>query len=323
LEGVRQLKGLDFDALSFSGDDLCHLALEILIELKVDKTLKVEIARLKRFILQVRKHMFDNPYHNWTHVCDVLQAVYALLVQSGLLSRLSSLEVSALVVGALCHDLEHPGVTNVSLLKNKPGVTGRLYEAYTAASSLEKHHTLRAMSLMVHDEVELLSGLEHEEEMYFRDLLSSVILSTDMGRHKDFVSQLSLMANADNAEFSTDMNNQLVMQLLMKCADMSNVFRPIDVAKKWAVCVTDEFFQQGDLEMEDGMPASPNCDRRTNQRVQIQKRFLDFVIIPFYAQISKAVPAMKELEAAVLDNRMAWDACSDGDLYSVRFALNF
>ena len=37
-------------------------------------------------------------------------------------------------------------------------------------------------------------------------------------------------------------------QLLLKCADISNVVKPAAVAAEWSVAVTDEFFAQGDME---------------------------------------------------------------------------
>mmetsp|Transcript_55761 Transcript_55761/g.147303 ORF Transcript_55761/g.147303 Transcript_55761/m.147303 type:complete len:91 (-) Transcript_55761:661-933(-) len=34
------------------------------------------------------------------------------------------------------------------------------------------------------------------------------------------------------------------MEIIIKCADTSNVLKPFNVAKKWAMRVTDEFFLQ-------------------------------------------------------------------------------
>ncbi len=84
------------------------------------------------FVREVRRHYQANPYHNFIHAFDVLQTVYSLLVrrqtafplplslsQSCLLSDrqfitdavnfLTELDIFALLVSALCHDLSHPG----------------------------------------------------------------------------------------------------------------------------------------------------------------------------------------------------------------------
>jgi hypothetical protein len=49
------------------------------------------------------------------------------------------------------------------------------------------------------------------------------------------------------------------------------VLKPFPVARRWALCVTDEFFLQGDIERDLGLdPVTPACDRRTQSRVAMQ-----------------------------------------------------
>jgi high affinity cGMP-specific 3',5'-cyclic phosphodiesterase 9 len=52
--------------------------------------------------------MLDNPYHNWFHAVDVLQTTFSLGLHAGLIQAMTSKERLALLVAALCHDLEHP-----------------------------------------------------------------------------------------------------------------------------------------------------------------------------------------------------------------------
>ncbi|KAJ1467754.1 hypothetical protein T484DRAFT_1554170, partial [Baffinella frigidus] len=59
------------------------------------------------------------PYHNFYHVFDVTQTTYALAVRTGTLARLSLWERLALLTAALCHDLEHPGVSSPFLANAK------------------------------------------------------------------------------------------------------------------------------------------------------------------------------------------------------------
>ncbi|KAJ1481498.1 hypothetical protein T484DRAFT_1807011 [Baffinella frigidus] len=51
--------------------------------------------------------------------------------------------------------------------------------------------------------------------------------------------------------------------VLIKCADISNVLKPFAVARRWAFRITDEFFQQGDEELARGMAITPICDPAT------------------------------------------------------------
>mmetsp|Transcript_110571 Transcript_110571/g.165527 ORF Transcript_110571/g.165527 Transcript_110571/m.165527 type:complete len:286 (-) Transcript_110571:837-1694(-) len=85
--GVESLAELEFDASAFSEDDLMHLVLEVFVRLRLDKRLDIPKTKLRRFIMCVRHHMLENPYHNFTHVSDVVQVrrkhstccVYALV----------------------------------------------------------------------------------------------------------------------------------------------------------------------------------------------------------------------------------------------------
>lgn len=73
------------------------------------------LLRKQLTLLSVHR-MWDNPYHNFFHVFDVMQTVYSLGISTGLIETLSHWERFALIVAALCHDLEHPGVNNMLLI---------------------------------------------------------------------------------------------------------------------------------------------------------------------------------------------------------------
>ncbi len=87
-----------------------------------------------------------------------------------------------------------------------------------------------------------------------RDVVARVeglILATDMGRHAQYVAALHALLErrppppaADGPCGSggppargsdSDDERQLMAELLIKCADVSNVFKPFPVARRWAV----------------------------------------------------------------------------------------
>lgn len=49
----------------------------------------------------------------------------------------------------------------------------------------------------------------------------------------------------------------------MHAADVSTQTRTFDVAVEWTHLLFDEFFNQGDIEKEKGLPVSFLCDRET------------------------------------------------------------
>ena len=57
-------------------------------------------------------HWGQNPYHNFRHAFDVAQMTYFILKVCEAGELLTMTEVLALVLAALCHDIDHPGVNN-------------------------------------------------------------------------------------------------------------------------------------------------------------------------------------------------------------------
>ena len=63
-------------------------------------------------------------------------------------------------------------------------------------------------------------------------------------------------------------------QMILKFADISNTARCWTISRRWARAVCAEFWRQGDLERDGGVPLSPGCDRRTNSTAALQTEFL-------------------------------------------------
>lgn len=52
------------------------------------------------------------------------------------------------------------------------------------------------------------------------------------------------------------------MDFMMHSADISYQCKPFEVVKEWTYLLFEEFFDQGDLEIEQGLPLSMLCDRK-------------------------------------------------------------
>lgn len=67
------------------------------------------------FMSAVGFYMSRHPrvsYHNMYHAVDVLHATSLMLDGMGAAALLTEVEQLALLLSALCHDLDHPGLTN-------------------------------------------------------------------------------------------------------------------------------------------------------------------------------------------------------------------
>jgi 3',5'-cyclic-nucleotide phosphodiesterase len=180
-------------------------------------------------------------YHNFRHAVDVLQSVFYFLIQLGALppypegstpapltgkkspiARLiGPFEALTLLVAAIGHDVGHPGVNNMFLVKlNAP-----LAQLYNDQSVLEAFHCAAySQILRRHWPVAF-------QDKALRKLMISTILATDMGVHSDYMSQLGNLQEKIHESQSTDAwapkdidwARTLACGLLIKCADISNV----------------------------------------------------------------------------------------------------
>lgn len=179
------------------------------------------------------------PYHNFRHVVDVLQAVFLLLVRIGalppfpqgasietepkskLVKLLRPFEALTLLIAAIGHDIGHPGVNNLFLVKSK----APLASLYNDKSVLESYHT----AVYCHMLKRLWPAVIENDEM--KALLTGCILSTDMGIHNQYMEKLEkLQESMENLSDDEEIKQadlviyrQVACNLLIKCADISNV----------------------------------------------------------------------------------------------------
>lgn len=105
-------------------------------------------------------------------------------------------------------------------------------------------------------------------------------------------------------------NRHFILQISLKCADISNPCRPWDISRKWSYKVCEEFFRQGDYERQLNLPVTPLCDRQSMSIPRIQVGFFEFVVTPLYEEWHRflgdglSVSLMSHLR----ENQKRWEA---------------
>lgn len=183
------------------------------------------------------------PYHNFWHVIDVLQSVFYFLVQLGTLppyppgnplrepsksnpkppipALLIPFDALTLLITAIGHDVGHPGVNNTFLIiLNAP-----LAQLYNDRSVLESFHCAAYSQILRRHWPSVFSSKD------MRQLMISCILATDMGLHFDYMKKLGWLQEKLHEDGGAEgwngrviqENRTLACNLLIKCADISNV----------------------------------------------------------------------------------------------------
>lgn len=267
-------------------------------------------------------------YHNFKHAVDVLQSTFYFLIQIGVLppypvgsapakhavdkspiaNLLGPFEALTLIVSTIGHDVGHPGVNNMFLVKlNAP-----LAQLYNDQSVLESFHCAAYSQI-----------LRRHWPTIFRDkamrkLMISSILATDMGCHADYMQQLgNLQAKIHESGTTESWTPKEIEQfrvltcgLLIKCADISNVARPWAVAEKWTYKLQEEFAHQGEMEENIGMettlfggpPEIGNMLKLANGQIG----FMTIFAHPLFANVTDVIPAMGFAAEEILTNKAVW-----------------
>ncbi|VVC41339.1 Hypothetical protein CINCED_3A021436 [Cinara cedri] len=237
---------------------------------------KLDVVQVwKLFSLIEEGYHSTNPYHNAIHATDVTQAMHCFLQEDKIKNFLTPLEIMASLIAAVAHDLDHPGVNQPFLI----ATSNHLATLYENTSVLENHHWRSAVGCLLESHVaEKLSPIRRDLESQ----ISSLILATDITRQPEFLKKFSDYLENGELDMRVPELRHFILQIALKCADISNPCRPWDVSRKWSLKVCDEFFRQGDYERQLGLPVTDICDRYNNTVPKIQTVFFKFMVLPLF-----------------------------------------
>ena len=87
------------------------------------------------------------------------------------------------------------------------------------------------------------------------------------------------------------------------------------MAVQWTKLLYEEFFHQGDIEKEQGLPVSFLCDRETTVIPQGQPGFISFILTPLFSTLSNIVPECKQFEINARENSFKWKNFEESDKF--------
>ncbi|XP_031835146.2 uncharacterized protein LOC116428110 isoform X3 [Nomia melanderi] len=245
-----------------------------------------------------------NPYHNSIHATDVTQAMHCFLQEKKIRMHLTNLEIMASLIAAVTHDLDHPGVNQPFLV----ATSNHLAALYQNTSVLENHHWRSAIGCLLESGVsdQLPDNVRPELQRH----ISSLILATDITRQQEFLDRFKHYLDENLLEMRRPEDRHFILQIALKCADISNPCRPWDISRKWSYKVCEEFFRQGDYERRLNLTVTPLCDRHTTSIPKIQAGFFKLVVTPLYEEWHRflgdglSVSLMEHLRG----NQKKWEA---------------
>ncbi|XP_054829774.1 high affinity cGMP-specific 3',5'-cyclic phosphodiesterase 9A isoform X5 [Eublepharis macularius] len=288
-ETIEALRKPSFDVWLWEPNEMLSCLEHMYHDLGLVKDFNINPITLKRWLLCIHDNYRNNPFHNFRHCFCVTQMMYSMISLCSLQVKLSQIDILMLMTASVCHDLDHPGYNNTYQINARTELAVR----YNDISPLENHHCAVAFQILAQPECNIFSNIDQEPFKKIRQGIITLILATDMARHAEILE--SFKEILDNFDYSNEGHVTQLKMVLIKCCDISNEVRPIEVAEPWVDCLLEEYFMQSDREKSEGLPVAPFMDRDKVTKPTAQIGFLKFVLIPMFETIAKLFPEVEEV----------------------------
>ncbi|XP_024144050.1 cGMP-specific 3',5'-cyclic phosphodiesterase [Oryzias melastigma] len=302
---------LDF---SFSDFDLSDTettlaTIRMFIDLNLVQTFQMKYTSLCQWILSVKKNYRKNvAYHNWRHAFNTAQCMFALLKSGRLQNNLSDLEILALMIATLSHDLDHRGVNN-SYIQRSDHPLAQLY----CHSTMEHHHFDQCLMILNSPGNQILSGLSLDEYKATLKMIEKAILATDLALYMKKREDFFELTKNNQFVWVDEHHRDLLRSMLMTACDISAITKPWPVQKRVAELVATEFFEQGDKERRElNIEPTDLMNREKRDKIpSMQVSFIDAICIQLYETLAGLSEHCSPLLEGCQKNRQHWKRLAD------------
>ncbi|XP_051935294.1 cGMP-specific 3',5'-cyclic phosphodiesterase isoform X3 [Hippocampus zosterae] len=226
----------------------------------------------------------------------------------GLQNRLRDLEVLALMIATLCHDLDHRGVNNFYIQRSEHPLA-QLY----CHSTMEHHHFDQCLMILNSPGNQILSGLSLDEYKCTLKMIERAILSTDLALYIKRREEFFELTHNRQFVWETDHHRDLLRSMLMTACDISAITKPWPVQKRIAELVATEFFEQGDKErLELNIEPSDLMNREKRDKIpSMQVSFIDAICTQLYETLAGMSDDCSPLLEGCRTNRQHWKCLAE------------
>ena len=260
-------------------------------------------------------------YHNSLHGSDVAQSLCNYFIGSNAEEVLETtvLDLLGMIVSAMGHDLGHPGYNNGFHINS----SSDLAITYNDISCLENFHTSFLFKILRKEENNILERFSTQNYKTIRKRMISQILATDMAHHAEVVSLIrakikacedegvesfQLLSGNEKTKFE---EQQILLNYMIHAADLGHNTKKFEISLEWVSLLSEEFWQQGDIEKSKGIPISFLCDRDKIDVPRSQVGFLKGFIITTFDCLVSMFPNLKYTMENAKNNIKEWQKLLD------------
>eukprot|EP00479_Gromia_sphaerica_P007431 TRINITY_DN2475_c0_g1_i1.p1 TRINITY_DN2475_c0_g1~~TRINITY_DN2475_c0_g1_i1.p1 ORF type:complete len:463 (+),score=98.75 TRINITY_DN2475_c0_g1_i1:118-1389(+) len=299
---LREIQKMSLNAFSHTPEELITFARQILVDLGLVAEFDIPEEQLRHFLVRVRqKYHDDNPFHNWYHAFSVMHFAYIFLLTTKAHNYLRKLDVLGMMIGALCHDIDHPGYTNQFAINSASPLAVR----YNDTSVLENHHAYEAFQILSLPQCNIFVNLNPKSKTEVRKVMISAILATDMAHHFKMCKRIENLDKNSPFDKNKAVDRQFLVNMITHSADLSGQVLEPKIAQIWEDRIGQEFQLQEKREQDLGLETAPFMQNLADEdtRMTQQVNFIDFVLLPLWKPVSRIFPSLQKCYENLLQNR--------------------
>ncbi|XP_032591613.1 dual 3',5'-cyclic-AMP and -GMP phosphodiesterase 11 isoform X1 [Drosophila grimshawi] len=303
-----RLHDFKFDDIHFEDDDTLKACLRMFLDLDFVERFHIDYEVLCRWLLSVKKNYRNVTYHNWRHAFNVAQMMFAILTTTQWWKIFGEIECLALIIGCLCHDLDHRGTNNSFQIK----ASSPLAQLYST-STMEHHHFDQCLMILNSPGNQILGNLSSDDYCRVIRVLEDAILSTDLAVYFKKRGPFLESVQQPSSYWVAEEPRALLRAMSMTVCDLSAITKPWEIEKRVADLVSSEFFEQGDMEKQELniTPIDIMNREKEDELPMMQVNFIDSICLPIYEAFAKLSDKLEPLVEGVRDNRGHWIDLAD------------
>lgn len=283
--------GIDFFGPTWKDIETYQLIFSIFQHFELLEEFEITSEKFLVFLDEVRRTYFNNPYHSWKLVVDMLQFIYYCFVTTKMQYNLKPMEMLALCISCLFYFSHHDGTDD----EYQRSIRSPIGVLFNSMSVLTADHCSHMINTMEKSSCNIFSTLGTEDQKNMWELVLYLMTT------KEIESKISSL-NMSNEE-----HRKLFLLLMLKCSSQAPFCRTFGINLKWQALMMEEMIQFGDKEMKHNLPFSNrNHSRDHHIKAQAQIEILENEALPIIEKTALLIPEMKFALTTANDNLMKW-----------------
>ena len=291
------------------------------------------MQQLQDYVTSIALAYNDNPFHNFEHASHVTMSANKLLkrvvvgsqveVRKASIDKLAShlhdftygitsdpLTHFACVFSSMIHDVDHPGVSNMQLIKEKDELAD-LYDKKSVAEQNSFDFSWELLMDSYYEDLRQCIFSDNEELKRFRQLVINSIMATDIFdpdlkklRNDRWDKAFAVDENDGNeeSEEKSGLRATIVIEHIIQAADVAHTMQHWHVYQKWNRRLFEEMYSA----FKSGRGQDPSEGWYNGELW-----FYDNYIIPLAKKLKECGvfgPSSDEFLTYAMDNRSEWEA---------------